>query len=66
MEQLTKDEIHNLVEIARIVKRIRVLRNKLKTLSELLITSKNSYEYPIKEEIEKLEKLLDSRLKEIK
>ena len=65
MERLTKDEIHNLVEIARIVKRIKDLKEIIKYIK--LLNQKDFKKYlEVHLEIVYLEELLDSRLEEIK
>lgn len=56
----------NIIEIIRIVKRIRELKRKLKELDELLITSRDKIVVPIIKEIEELEIELDKRLEKIK
>lgn len=56
----------NIIEIIRIVKRIRQLRKNLKELDKLLITSRDKIVLPMIKEIEELEVELDKRLEEIK
>ena len=57
---------YNIIEIIRIVKRIRKLRRNLKEIDTLLITSKDKIVKPMIKEIEELEIELDERLEEIK
>lgn len=56
----------NIIEIIRIVKRIRQLRRNLKEINGLLLTNRDKIVEPMIKEIEELEIELDKRLEEIK